>query len=188
MAEVHILGSILGCSDFDEPKGLFCKFHLESGVVDQTEWQVLGGDKSGTTQVDCSGGEGLDAVWDHPIDVHFACPTLVGWPRLRVEVWSRDHFGSNILCGYGMANCPMQSGSHEIEIVTWVPVGGISERLSTFFLGIKPQLQDPTIVANTRPGEGRFGLKCESAGIVYISLEIMTAGLNKNGVKTMRVS
>lgn len=182
MAEVHILGSILGASDFKEAKGLFCRFQIESGCPDQTEWQLLAGEKSGTTQVDASGGEGMDAVWDHPLDAHYCCPSLVGWPRIRVEIWSRDHFGSNVLCGYGMANCPMQSGRHEVEVVTWVPVGGIIERLTTYFLGIKPQLQDPTIVANTRPGEGRFGLKCESSGVVYLSVEVVTAGLINQGI------
>ena len=184
MAEVHIIGTIMGCSDFKEPAGLFCRWSIETGVVEGAPWQLLGGTCSGNTHVDSSGGEGADATWSHPLDVHFGCPSVVGWPRLRLEVWSRDSMGSNVLCGYGFCNCPMSPGKRTFEVVTWVPVGGAIEKLSSFFLGIKPQLQDSSIVSNTKPGEGRFGLKCSSSGVVYVELEVLTANLEKNGVQT----
>ena len=165
----------MGCSDFKEPSGLFCKWKIATG--ESYDWQTLGGEVSGCTQVDALGGEGTDGVWDHPIDSHFVIPSMIGWPRMRVEVWSRDSGGSNTLCGYGFCNIPTSPGLHDIDIATWVPCGGIHERLCSFFLGMKPHLKDPSIVAHTRPGESRFGLKCESSGVVYLQIEVITSNL-----------
>ncbi|GMI21183.1 hypothetical protein TeGR_g8404, partial [Tetraparma gracilis] len=147
-------------------------------------WQLLGGSVEGCTQVDATGGSGVDAVWDHPIDVHLGVSTPVGWPRLRVEVWSRDAGGTNVLAGYGFCNVPSSPGAHSVDIVTWVPSGSLNERLSGFFLGTKPQLEDPGIVSNTAPGEGRFGLKCESSGIVYVHFEVLLTNMQRFGVLT----
>lgn len=33
------------------------------------------------------------SVWAHPIDVHYKTKTVLGWPKLYVEVWSQDSFG-----------------------------------------------------------------------------------------------
>ncbi len=181
MAELHVIGSILGCSDFKDPPGLYCQWKIETGSQGN-EWQVLAGDSEGCTQVDAGGGEGLDAVWDHPIDVHMGCNTVVGWPRLRVEVWSRDEVGINVLCGYGFCNVPSSPGEHSLDIATWVPSGNLTERLMAFFLGTKPQLKDPSIIANTNPGETRFGLKSDSSGVVYVHFEVVSFGLPGHGV------
>mmetsp|Transcript_25687 Transcript_25687/g.51306 ORF Transcript_25687/g.51306 Transcript_25687/m.51306 type:complete len:183 (-) Transcript_25687:90-638(-) len=180
MAELHLIGSILGCSDFKESQGVYCKWSIITG--EHFDWQILAGEASGCTQVDSTGGEGVDGVWDHPLDVHLGVTSMVGWPRLRVEVWSRDAGGSNTLCGYGFCNVPTSPGLHDIDIVTWVPTGGVHEQLCQFFLGIKPHLKDSSIVARTRPGESRFGLKCESSGVVYLQIEVITSNFEAQGL------
>jgi len=180
MAELHVVGSILGASDFSEA-GLYCKFSFESSLESDLPFQTMAGFTSGTTHLDAAGGSGVDAVWDHPIDVHFAVPTLVGWPRLRVEVWNKDSNDCNVLCGYGFANVPLK-GVHDIDIVTWRPYGSFGERLSGWFLGARPHLVDSGIVAQTQPGENRFGLKTVTTGVVYVHVEVLTYGLGANGV------
>jgi hypothetical protein len=47
MAEVHIIGNILGASAFPQPE-LTCKWAL----VTSEDWRVVEGDVSGQTQVD----------------------------------------------------------------------------------------------------------------------------------------
>jgi hypothetical protein len=37
-------------------------------------------------------------VWAHPIDVHYSCKGLVGWPKLHFQVWSQDVHGRNDIC------------------------------------------------------------------------------------------
>jgi len=103
---------------------------------------------------------------------------------LRVEVWSRDEGETNVLAGYGFCNVPSTPGVHQVDIVTWVPAGTWHERLSRFFLGTKPQLKDSEVVSVTSPGEGRFGLKTQSSGIVYVQFEILMTSLAAYGVIT----
>jgi B9 domain-containing protein 2 len=91
---------------------------------------------------------------------------------------------AQVLAGYGFCNVPSSPGAHSVDIVTWVPSGSLNERLSGFFLGTKPQLEDPGIVSNTAPGEGRFGLKCESSGIVYVHFEVLLTNMQRFGVLT----
>ena len=37
MAEVHLIGQLIGASEFPEEKGLFCKFAIQTGAA----WKVL---------------------------------------------------------------------------------------------------------------------------------------------------
>ena len=187
MADLHLLGTILGCSDVSAPGGLYCRWSLESGssTPNSLPWHVISGSSSGTTQVDGSSGRGVDATWDHPLDVHFSADSPVGWPRLRVELWSRGPSSENHgnrLQGYGFANVPARPGRHDLDIATWRPVGGLGERMTAFFLGVQPTLVEPGIVDKCREGEGRFGLKCDSCGIIYVSLDVVVSGFREMGV------
>lgn len=66
MAELHVVGEILGASGFDD-RGLFCKW----GVVSGRMWELLEGLDKGQTHVDFP-SEGDLVVWSHPIDIHYA--------------------------------------------------------------------------------------------------------------------
>eukprot|EP00959_Pyramimonas_sp_CCMP1952_P301328 6304511-Pyramimonas_sp.AAC.1 len=67
MAEVHIVGQIVGASGFEQ-RNLFCKWGVEAGQ----SWDRLEGLDMGQTHVDHP-EEGEMAVWAHPIDLHYAC-------------------------------------------------------------------------------------------------------------------
>ena len=175
MSGLHILGSIMGASDFSEGSGLYCTYKFETGLDKEIDWQILGGSCEGTTHVDARGVGGADTVWDQSIDVHYAVSSLVGWPRHKVKVWRRDEHGSNIFCGHGYCNCPMSPGSYDMDIVTWRPIGSFSEKLKSFFLGARPQLKNDSIISYTK-GEGRFGLKSVGSGVVYVHLEVVLSG------------
>ena len=38
------------------------------------------------------------AVWAHPLDVHYLCRGLSGWPKLHIQVWSLDKHGRADIC------------------------------------------------------------------------------------------
>uniref|UniRef100_A0A8V0XXN7 B9 domain-containing protein 2 n=1 Tax=Gallus gallus TaxID=9031 RepID=A0A8V0XXN7_CHICK len=79
MAEVHLIGQLLGASGFSQRR-LFCKWGLHAGGA----WKLLGGLCEGQTQVDDPQADDM-AHWCHPLDVHFATKGLQGaspaWPH-----------------------------------------------------------------------------------------------------------
>jgi Ciliary basal body-associated, B9 protein len=34
--------------------------------------------------------DGREALWNHPIDVHYGMDSFKGWPRLQLQVWQLD--------------------------------------------------------------------------------------------------
>lgn len=72
---------------------------------------MIEGLDGGQTQVDRP-PDGDMAVWGHPLDVHYMCRGLSGWPKLHVQVWSQDVHGRNEL-----SEClgPRQAHRHMCE-------------------------------------------------------------------------
>ena len=88
MAEVHLIGQLVGGGEFYPYKSLFCKWSIQTGGA----WKLLQGLREGQTQVD-NPEEGEVAYWCHPIDVHYASKGLQGWPKLHLQVFHQDNFG-----------------------------------------------------------------------------------------------
>jgi hypothetical protein len=96
------------------------------GVHAGRSWELVEGLDGGQTQADCpSGGGGGGggccgggaAVWGHPLDVHFVCRALSGWPKLHLQIWAQDVHGRNELselmgkaCGAGGQLARWQGG------------------------------------------------------------------------------
>jgi hypothetical protein len=66
------------------------------GIHAGRSWELIEGLDGGQTQVD-QPADGTMAVWGHPLDVHYTCRGLSGWPKLHVQVWSQDVHGRNEL-------------------------------------------------------------------------------------------
>lgn len=121
MAELHIVGQILGGSGFPT-QNIFCKVNaaaicnadasvpflaqhitvnvclfVQWGIVSGRSWELLEGLDQGQTQLD-EANDGEMVVWSHPLDIHYACRGLAGWPKLYFQVWSQDIHGRNDLC------------------------------------------------------------------------------------------
>ena len=94
MAEVHLIGEILGASDFSQ-NSLFCKWSIISGGA----WKNLQGLGEGQTQVD-QPSLGNNPKWSHPIDLHLATKGLQGWPKLHLQVFHQDSFGRYYIIKY----------------------------------------------------------------------------------------
>jgi hypothetical protein len=46
------------------------------------------------------------AVWAHPLDVHYLCRGLSGWPKLHIQVWSLDKHGRADICEQAVCRAP----------------------------------------------------------------------------------
>ncbi len=95
MAEVHLVGQLIGASKFGK-SNLFCVWDMQAGQ----QWIHISGDKKGQTQIDAPAYDEI-CIWSHPIDLHYSTSTPVGWPKLIFQVWYQDSYGRNDFCLFG---------------------------------------------------------------------------------------
>lgn len=79
--QVHIIGEIIGARGFKSSR-VYARWQFKVG----TSWRLLSGVDGGETFYDCSEHHHDLSVFEHPIDVHYACNALAGWPKLYIEV------------------------------------------------------------------------------------------------------
>lgn len=174
MAECHIIGQIIGASDFPQ-KSLYCKWSTHFGP----SWKVISGLLEGQTQLDTPEFD-EKTYWCHPIDIHLATKGVQGWPKFHIEVYHQDQFGRNELFGYGFLHLPTSPGTHHLTCVTWRPTGSLSEEIKRFFLGGGLQLKKPDTIYS---GVDRNKLQTESMGKVYIEIGIILRNFHKYGIE-----
>lgn len=174
MAEVHVIGQIMGATGFSE-SSLFCKWGVHTGAA----WKLLSGVREGQTQVDTP-QIGDMAYWSHPIDLHFATKGLQGWPRLHLQVWSQDSFGRCQLAGYGFCHVPSSPGTHQLDCPTWRPLGSWREQLARAFVGGGPQLLHGDAIYS---GADRYRLHTTSGGTVHLELSLLLRHFDRYGVE-----
>ena len=174
MAEVHVIGQLVGASGFPE-HSLFCKWGIHTGGA----WRVLAGLREGQTQVDNPQNDDF-ANWCHPIDIHFATKGVQGWPKIHLQVWHQDSFGRNELYGYGFCHLPTSPGFHEIECPTWRPSGTMREQISQMFVGGGPQLRNPDLIYS---GADRYHLRTLTMGKVHLQLGVVLRNFDKYGIE-----
>ncbi|XP_069677121.1 B9 domain-containing protein 2-like isoform X1 [Periplaneta americana] len=174
MAEVHIIGQIIGASKFPN-QSLFCKWGIHAGGG----WKVISGLKEGQTHVDNPEYE-VFSYWCHPIDIHFATKGIQGWPKLHLQVYHQDQFGRSEIYGYGFCHVPTASGNHILDCVTWRPVGSLQDQFVQYFLGGGPQLKNPDLVYS---GNDRYRLQTETMGTVHLELGVILRNFDKYGIE-----
>ncbi|OQV19081.1 B9 domain-containing protein 2 [Hypsibius exemplaris] len=175
MAELHVIGQIVGASGFPNNR-LFCVWEASAGGG----WTLISGEKEGQTQVDSPEMDDF-ALWSHPIDLHYATKGIQGWPKLSFQVWNYDAYNRTQIFAYGFCHVPTTPGDHKIECVTWRPVGGLRERIMTYFLGGGPQLRDFSVV---HEATDRHRLYTQSMGKIHLELGVILRGFDKYGVET----
>lgn len=173
MAELHILGQIVGASKFKR-RNVFCKWGFHTG----SNFEFLEGVTEGQTQVDVP-LEGEMAVFGQPLDVHYACKGVSGWPKLHFQVWTQDVHSRNDICGYGFCHVPVAPGIHTVECPCWIPEGTAMEKITAFFVGGAPRLKHEDIVYS--PGD-RYRLMTRSTGLVHVQFQIVLKDFAKYGV------
>jgi B9 domain-containing protein 2 len=175
MCEVHIIGQIVGASNFKE-NNLFCKWGIQAG----NSWKILEGFKEGQTQVD-SPVDGESVQWCHPIDIHYATKGIQGWPKLFFQVWHQDEYGRDQFCSYGFCHVPTSYGYHKVKCVTWKPLSSFCDRIYEYFLGGGLQLKNSSSIYN---GSDRYKLRTIARGYVHLELNIITRNFQKYGIIT----
>lgn len=83
------------------------------------------------------------------------------------------------LDGYGFAHIPTTPGSHELEIVTWRPMGSISDQLWSYFLGATVQLKNLDLIHS--PAD-RFRLVTTTMGKVHVEVSVLFRNFAQYGI------
>ena len=175
MAEVHVLGQIVGASHFQN-KNVFCKWGVHAGP----NFELLEGFAEGQSQVETPFEEEM-AVWAQPLDIHYACNGISGWPKLHFQVWSQDIHERNDICGYGFCHVPTTPGLHTVECPCWIPEGTQLEQIASFFIGGSPRLVHEDVAYS--PGD-RFRLVTKSTGVVHVHFQVVLKNFDKYGVQS----
>ncbi|EPY37362.1 b9 domain-containing protein 2 [Angomonas deanei] len=128
-----------------------------------------------------------EVPWNFPIDIHFTCTGMQGWPKVSVQVWQVDAYGRKDIAGYGMTYLPMPGhGEQEVEILTWRPTYWhpsffmrLYESMRLFFMGGIPVLRDNALIHGN---EERFKLHTIGSGTVKLKLNIISRGFKQTGM------
>jgi B9 domain-containing protein 2 len=175
MAEVHVFGQIVSASGFHE-HSVSCKWKLSFG----NNWKAVEGLTEGLTQLD-NPQSGLTSFLCHPLDVHFLTSGLQGWPKFHFEVWQQDTYGRSSPAGYGLLHLPVTPGRHQIQCLTWRPVGSLTDEVVSLFTSGGLRLEDTDILSQS---SDRFRLQTESSGKICLDLYIITRNFDRFGIET----
>jgi B9 domain-containing protein 2 len=143
------------------------------------KWKILSGLDKGETFYDCSEHYSEMAIFEHPIDLHYVCANISGWPKLYAEVWGVDVHGRHSIKGYSCLTMPTHPGEYELECMMWRPQGSFFDNLNSFFLGCNPEILYKNMVLS---GNDRFGMQCLSTGILHLRIGIIIKDFNLHGV------
>ena len=169
--EVHYIGEMHSFIGIKHAQYMSCEWKVDWGK----SWSLLEGDVNGQTQFSYQ-ESGIKSTWNHPIDLHFACASIQGWPRLQLKLWELDQYGRCLVTGYGFAHLPSSPGNfinvinycnkpvklfdnnsnmfshcfilgfHEISVACWRPAGSFLEEMRAFFLGTSAGLADEDLI------------------------------------------
>ena len=109
MPEVHYIGEIHSFIGIKNAQYMSCEWKVDWGK----SWSFLEGDANGQTQFACQ-ESGIKSTWNHPVDLHFACASIQGWPRLQLKLWELDQYGRCMVTGYGFVHLPSSPGNYLI--------------------------------------------------------------------------
>lgn len=124
--------------------------------------------------------EGELVPWGHPLDVHYSCRGITGWPKLQIQVWGQDMFGRVSILGYGFCHVPASPGMYKLECPTWIPEGSAYEEFSSKFIGGAPRLLNEELIHSS--GD-RFKLSTKSAGVCHLQIQVVMKDFAKYGIQ-----
>jgi B9 domain-containing protein 2 len=140
--EVNLIAEIALGKGFFNLNPFFRGFHCEWAVWADPQWMPLTRqtmNPADTTQT-CYPGYARTTVWDHPIDLHYACTQIDHWPTLKLKVFAVDRMDKARPVGYGCVTLPTEPGNFEIRVQTWRPAGdSFWEELGAKLTGHSPK-------------------------------------------------
>mmetsp|Transcript_10091 Transcript_10091/g.12639 ORF Transcript_10091/g.12639 Transcript_10091/m.12639 type:complete len:220 (-) Transcript_10091:22-681(-) len=180
MPEVNFIGEIIEATGFHLHQGLsvYYKFIWDS------PWTLLQGNACGQTHTAVvSWSQKTTSVpLNHPLDIHFAAPSTVGWPKILVIIRGMDSYGRSLISGYGFAHLPTQSGFHCIDIHCWRPTGSMRDEIAAFFLGNTAHLTNDDIICNKAAWTSRCRLVTVPAGNIKLSFSVILRHFGRYGM------
>lgn len=172
--QVHLIGELVGAEGFNTNK-VYARWEINVG----TDWRLLAGIDQGETFYDSSEHSQDIAVFEHPVDLHYACKSLTGWPRLVVEVWGVDVHGRHAVAGYGAIAIPCAPGEYSLKVPTWRPQGTAEHKRLSYYLGANPELVHKKMLLS---GNARFGLSTVSSGTVLLRIGVIVKDFHLHGI------
>ena len=167
--EVSVIGQLQGATGL-AASSAHCTWRITHGKT----WTLERGEGSGSSHTATTNENGA-IVWSHPIDAVLV-GTDTGWPRLELEVRSRDEFDRSDLAGYAVVHVPATPGVHELHCPIWKPKGTLGDRIAAAFIGGGASLKDSAVVFGTLAENGkgleRGGFATVGAGQVHLQLTV----------------
>ena len=146
--ELTVFGQLQGATGL-AASSAHCMWRITHGKT----WTLERGEGSGSSQTATTNENGA-IVWSHPIGAVLV-GTDTGWPRLELEVRSRDEFDRSDLAGYAVVHVPATPGVHELRCPIWKPKGTLSDRIAAAFIGGGASLKDSAVVFGTLAENGK---------------------------------
>lgn len=103
-------------------------------------------------------------------------PRFVWQKRLWYEIWQLIH-----IAGYGVINVPTQSGTFDLEVMCWRPLGSTMDQISEMFIGGYTQVKNESLIWS---GENRKKLKTIGVGKVQVHINVLLRNFAKYQVAT----
>ena len=106
-------------------------------------------------------------VWNFPFEMVFQMNDVSGWPKVCLQLTSRDFWGRDVVCGYGIIHVPTQPGKYTRYVQIFNPKS--SSYLVDFigYINGKPaEYVDAVTLLNKTTG--REVTRVENAGVVKI--------------------
>jgi len=156
---------------------LYCRYSFNFG----NDWGIIHGVDTGLSQIarKDQGSQDQSVTWNFPIDLTFKATNAFGWPRLAISVYGVDGMGRDVVRGYGSLLMPTTPGQHVRYVHTYTPISSsILQRFMAWVSGTHPEFFDSKFVAQ---GEGREVTRVTNTGVVKVTVNIMTKGMESFG-------
>ncbi len=114
------------------------------------------GIEEGLSQISLSDGSG-QFVWNFPLQSSWKSTNPYGWPRLVLSLYGPDHFGNDVVHGYGSVNLPTGAGTWTRTVPIYRPQSAtLLQQWTGWLTGRRPELADPSVVARADGREGQL--------------------------------
>ena len=148
--------------------GICLKFDFTYGK----DWKLTSGNETGISQHSYKSMQTNDkVVWNYPFELTFGTSDISGWPKLCLQLTSRDIIGRDCVCGYGVMHVPTQPGHHTRYIQLFKPKSSNSIiELLGLWRGKPVEYRSPVDLLHKTTG--REVTRVENAGVVKVTFSI----------------
>lgn len=104
-----------------------------------------------------------------------------GWPRLHIEVWTKNSLDQCWPVGFGVAHIPSQPGAHRVTLNTWkLTTNSIWDDITDKFHGGGFALNKSDLVYS---GSDRYRITTKTSGTVELEFILIHKNFSKYGIE-----